>query len=272
MLHAGIILAAGYGVRFLPLTKVLPKELLPLAGRPAIDYIVEEFVEAGISNIVIVISARKRLIRSYYQDMPWLRRHLQHSGQGHLNKLLALPKARLRFVCQRHMGGTGHALLQASRYLQPGPVVVAYPDDVHWGNPSLTKQLIMASNEEGGGKNVIATIHNPSHPERYGMLRLRPSSALVEDIVEKPSLDTLPSQYASIGRFLYQPAFFDYLREGWRRHRRISPQQEYYHIYALRSLMQRGQVLHHQVIGEILDVGEPAAYLKSIMRMRTLLD
>ena len=267
----GIILAAGYGIRFLPVTKVLPKELLPLAGRPVIDYIIEEFVEAGIKNILIVISARKRLIHSYYQDMPWLRRHLNRTGKSHLNKLLVPPKARLRFVYQRQMRGTGHALLQASHYLKHAPVVVAYPDDVHWGVPSLTKQLIMASNREEDDKSIIATIHNPPHPERYGMLRLQPSSALVEDIVEKPSPERQPGQYASIGRFLYQPAFFDYLREGWRLHRRTRPRQEYYHIYALRRLIQRGLVLHHQITGEILDVGETAAYLKSIMRLHALL-
>ena len=266
----GIILAAGYGIRFLPLTKVLPKELLPLAGRPVIDYIVEEFVQAGISNILIVISARKRLIHNYYRDMPWLRRHLNHSGKSHLNTLLALPKAHLRFVYQRQMRGTGHALLQASHYLRHAPVVVAYPDDVHWGKPSLTEQLIMTSNQEEG-KSIIATIHNPPHPERYGMLRLRPSSTLVEDIIEKPPPDKQPSQYASIGRFLYQPAFFDYLKEGWRLHCRTSSLPEYYHVYALRRLMQQGQVLHHQVKGEILDVGEPKAYFKSSIRLHTLL-
>lgn len=264
----GIILAAGYGVRFLPITKVLPKELLPLRERPAIDYIIDEFVRAGINDLIIVLSPRKRLIRNYYRPIPWLERHLIQSGKTQRINTLKLPAVNIRFIYQRVMRGTGQALLQASRYFS-GPAVVAYPDDVHWGNPPLVQQLITAGSTSN--KSVLATIHNPPHPERYGIIACRNSSKLVEDIIEKPPPDKLPSRYASIGRFLYQPQFFEFLKEGWQIHRRAHPHNEYYHIYALKKLIKMRKVIHHPVEGEMLDIGEPAGYVKSIARLSTLI-
>ena len=262
-------MAAGYGTRFWPVTKAVPKELLPLGNRPAMDFIVEEFVESGVDDIMVVLSKRKRLIRTYYRPASrWEQRLQQTHTQPSIEALLKSRGVRLRFVYQRTMGGTGHALLTSYRHLSASePVVVAYPDDVHWGAPPLSSQLIAL----GGAtdKSVLATVYNPPNPERYGIIKCDPASNAVRDIVEKPPPDKLPSRYASIGRFFYQPQFFRYLRHGWTHHRR-SGSGEYYHTYALKKLIAEDGVIHHPLQGEILDMGEPAASVRSAARLQHL--
>ena len=158
------------------------------------------------------------------------------------------------------MMGTGHALLQAAPFIGNEPVVVAYPDDIHMGEKPLTKQLIERYEETGC--SVLATIHNPPHLERYGVLELAEDKKHVKGIIEKPPLGQEPSKEVSIGRYLYAPEFFHYLQEGWEKH----TGGEYFHIYALTKLMEQGKVVFRETEGERLDTGEPSGFLKATLR------
>ena len=262
----GVILAAGYGTRFFPITKQIPKELLPLINRPALDFIVDEFIAAGITDICVVISPHKRLIKRYYRPLRWLETALRTSGRLELLSRISPPNINMHFTYQYRMRGSGHALLTARRFVGNKPCIVAYPDDLHLGSPPLARQLIDAWEQQR--RSILATIYDPPNPQRYGMVRCDIKTNTVQDIIEKPPAHAIPSKYASIGRFLLTPAFFDHLAAGWRRARQNH--REYYHIYALRKLIDTEGVGFIPTHGTHLDIGEPRGYMEAIMTYQTL--
>lgn len=255
----GIIVAAGYGTRFLPATKVVAKELLPLVTRPAIAFVVDEFIASGIEDIVIITSRRKKSLDDYFDRDVELESVFAKEGKADKLAAVAPPKARFSFVRQTEMRGTGHALLQAAPLLGGVPCVVAYPDDLHFGDKPLAKQLIELY--EKTGRSVLAACHEPGDVSRYGVIDPAPDGVGVRGFVEKPAKGAEPSHEISIGRYLYTPEFFEYLKEGWEAH----TGGEYYHLYALNKLIAQGKVAWKGVEGLRLDTGEPAGYLEAIL-------
>ena len=256
----GIIVAAGYGTRFLPVTKTVPKELLPVGTRPAIAYIVDEFIASGIEEIAIITSRRKKALDDYFDREIELEEIFRREGKADKLALIAPPRARITFVRQAEMRGTGHALLQVRGFAAGQPCVVAYPDDLHVGSPPLAAQL--AEVHARTGKTVMATIHEPGDVSRYGVVDPAADGVTVKGFVEKPAPGREPSHEVSIGRYLYTPEFFDLLDEGWRKH----TTGEYFHTYALDRLIAAGKVAFCRTVGERLDTGEPAGYLEAILR------
>lgn len=263
----GLIVAAGYGTRFLPATKTIPKEMLPLVDKPTIAFIIEEFLAAGISEIVIITSRRKKALEDYLDreiELEWVFSREASAGSSSAAAKLEKIKpfdAHFAFVHQQEMRGTGHAFLQARHLLKDEPFVVAYPDDLHFGRPPLAAQLVEAYKETG--KSVLAAMHDPPNLERYGVLDIAADGVHVRDIVEKPAPGEEPSREASVGRYLFTPDIFPYLAEGWQKH---SGSGEYYHIYALKKLMQQQRVVFRQMQGRRLDIGAPAGYLEALLR------
>lgn len=260
----GVIVAAGYGTRFLPVTKTIPKEMLPILCRPAIDYIIEEFLKSGIKDIIIITSRRKKALEDFFDRDPELETLFRQ--ENNTGKLAAVhpPEANVIFVRQPEMKGTGHALLQIADLVNNEPVVVAYPDDIHTGEKPLALQLMETYQQTGC--SVMATIYDPPHLERYGVLKLDPDGIHVTDMVEKPAPGTEPGRDVSIGRFLLTPDFFDYLKEGWKQH----TQGEYYHLPALKKMMEQKKLVRKQIDGIRLDTGEPAGYLRAIIHAAAL--
>lgn len=255
----GIIVAAGYGTRFLPVTKTIPKEMLPLINKPSLAFIVEEFINSGIHDIIIITSRRKKVMEDYLDREAELESLFTREGAQSKLDLIRPYKAKIAFVRQTEMMGTGHALLQVKSWVGDSPVVVAYPDDLHFGEKPLTQQLIDLHKKTGS--SVMATLHNPPHLHRYGVLDLADDGLHVKGMVEKPAPGTEPSQEVSIGRYLYTPDFFHFLEEGWNAH----AGGEYYHLYALQKLMDLGRVVYKPIEGQRLDTGEPAGYLEAIL-------
>lgn len=256
----GVIIAAGYGTRFFPATKTVPKEMLPLLDRPSIDFVIEEFIRSGIKEILLVTSRRKKVLEDYLDREIELESVLEAAGKIERLKKIAPPEARFYFVRQQRMMGTGHALLAAKTFIGEDPCIVAYPDDIHLGEPPLAVQLI--ERFKVSRCSVLATLHDPPDLNRYGIISLDPGGEYVTDIVEKPPSGQEPSREASIGRFLYTPRFFTYLEEGLTQH----TGGEYYHIYALRRLAAEKKLVYQTVKGERLDTGDPAGYLRAILK------
>lgn len=234
--------------------------MLSLIDKPSIDFILDEFELSGIQDVLIVSSRRKKVLEDYLDREVELEEVFKKEGAQSKLDSIKPRKMNIAFVRQSQMLGTGHALLSVKPWLGDEPAVVAYPDDLHFGSPPLALQLIQDYNATG--KNVMAVLENPPHLERYGVLKLRLGSRLVETIVEKPKPGTEPSNLASIGRYLYTPEFFHWLEEGWKLHK----EGEYYHIYALQKMMDTGKVHALPIIGERWDTGEPAGYLEAILR------
>jgi UTP--glucose-1-phosphate uridylyltransferase len=256
----GIIVAAGYGTRFLPVTKTVPKELLPVGTKPAIAWIVDEFVASGIRDIVIISSRRKKALEDYFDREIELEGVFEREGKADKLAAIAPPEANISFVRQREMRGTGHALLQVKPLIGGEPCVVAYPDDLHSGPRPLARQLIEVY--EKTGKSVMATILEPGDVSRYGVVDPAADGVTVRGFIEKPAKGREPSHEVSIGRYLYTPEFFELLEEGWAKHTK----GEYFHTYALDRLIAAGKVAYKRTEGERLDTGEPSGYLDAILR------
>lgn len=256
----GIIVAAGYGTRFLPVTKTVPKELLPVGVKPSIAYIVEEFVASGITDIIIISSRRKKALEDYFDREIELEGVFSREGKLDKLALISPPAARISFVRQTEMKGTGHALLQVRNLVGGEPCVVAYPDDLVVADIPLARQLIDVY--EKTGKCVLATIYEPGDVSRYGIVDPMPDGMGVRGFVEKPARGSEPSHEVSIGRYLYTPRFFDKLEEGWEKHGK----GEYYHTYALDRMIEAGSMAFKRVEGTRLDTGDPAGYLDAVLR------
>ena len=259
----GIIVAAGYGTRFLPVTKTIPKEMLPLINRPSIDFIVDEFLRAGIREVLIITSRRKKVLDDYFDREIELETLFEREHNYEKASKIGKHNADFFFVRQREMRGTGHALLLAEPFIGEEPFIVAYPDDLHFGKPPLAGQLMKTYDETGC--SVMATIHNPPNLNRYGILALGEDNLHVTDIVEKPAQGTEPSKEVSIGRYLYTPDIFRHLHEGWERHLDANPHAEYFHTYALKKQMAADGVVYKRTEGTRLDTGTPAGYLRAIL-------
>ncbi|AHE62542.1 UTP--glucose-1-phosphate uridylyltransferase [Borrelia parkeri] len=257
----GIILAAGYGTRFLPITKTIPKEMLPILNKPSIDYIIEEFTNSGIKEILIITSRRKSVLDNYFDREIELETVFTKECKKDLLEKIKLKDINISFIRQNEMMGTGHALLHAKPWIGTENVIVAYPDDLHVGSPSLTTQLIEMHKKTG--KNILSVIENPKDINRYGVIKLNKDNIHVKDIVEKPEIGKEPSNKASIGRFLYTHEFFKFLEEGFKIHQK----GEYHHIYALRKLMSENKVLYKEIEGERLDIGDIGGYLEAIIKI-----
>ncbi|MEI6873558.1 MAG: UTP--glucose-1-phosphate uridylyltransferase [Spirochaetota bacterium] len=256
----GIIVAAGYGTRFLPATKTVPKELLPVGTKPAIAYIVEEFVASGIHEIAIITSRRKKALDDYFDRDIELEEIFKREGRADKLALIAPYDATITYVRQTEMRGTGHALMQVRGFAGKEPCVVAYPDDLHVGTVPLAAQL--AAVFEKTGKSVLAALHEPGDVSRYGVIDPAPDGISVRGFIEKPAPGQEPSHEVSIGRYLYTPEFFEFLEEGWKAHTK----GEYFHSYALDRLIAAGKVAYLRLEGERLDTGEPGGYLEAILR------
>ncbi|MBN1649121.1 MAG: UTP--glucose-1-phosphate uridylyltransferase [Spirochaetales bacterium] len=255
----GIIVAAGYGTRFLPFTKTIPKEMIPLVNKPSIAFIAEEFIASGITDIIIITSRRKKTLEDYFDREMELETIFTAEKDNDKLELIRPYDARISFVRQQEMKGTGHALLQVKPLVGGEPCVVAYPDDLHFGSTPLAAQLISVYKKSSC--SVLATLHNPPNLERYGVLELAEDNFHVKKIIEKPAPGKEPSREASIGRYLYTPEFFDWLEEGWKKHTK----GEYYHIYALNKLMEQNNVVFCATEGKRLDTGEPSGYLEAVI-------
>lgn len=253
----GLIVAAGYGTRFLPATKTVPKELLPLLDKPSIAFIIEEFVNAGIKDIVIITSRRKKALEDYLDREIELETELEKKDKQALLEKIKPYDANITFIRQQRMMGTGHALMAAESAIGDHPFVVAYPDDLHFGEVPLAAQLIQTWEETGC--SVLATLHDPPGLYDYAALKLADDGLHVVDMVEKPAPGTAPSLEGSIGRYLYSPELFKYLREGWEKHEG----GEYYHVYALKKLMDQNKVVFKRVEGERYDTGDPKGFLEA---------
>ncbi len=175
------------------------------------------------------------------------------------------PEIKTACIRQQEMKGTGHALMQVAPFIGDSPVVVAYPDDIHFGNPPLAKQLI--DTWEKTGCSVLGTVYDPPELYDYASVKTAEDGLHVTDMIEKPAPGTAPSKEASIGRYLYTPDYFKYLREGWDLHT-AGPDRdkEYYHVYGLKKQMENNGVVYKSVEGTRVDTGNPEGYLKALVQ------
>lgn len=250
-----IIPAAGLGTRFLPATKAVAKEMLPIVDKPTFQFIVEEAKASGIEDILVVTGKAKRPIEDHFDANLELEQTLAAKGKHELLKLVEeTTDINLHFIRQSRPLGLGHAVLQAKSFVGNEPFVVMLGDDIMFDQVPLTKQLM--NNYEKTNSSTIAVMQVP-HEEtsKYGIVA--PESQLgkglynVKNFVEKPKPEEAPSDLAIIGRYLLRPEIFEILEN-----QQPGAGNEIQLTDAIDTLNKTQRVFAHQFTGKRYDVGD----------------
>lgn len=264
-----IIPAAGHGTRFYPLAKSVPKEMLPVLGKPAIQWIVEEAIEAGADEVIIVTSPDKPALRRHFTPDDVLADRLKGRAEAtkalrHLDTL----SASVRFVEQREQRGLGHAVLQAAPLFtaEDGQILILLGDAVvSGGNVSCE---LAACSRANGGASVVGLEHVPVEKvSRYGIVAGHADdrgAMRLTDIVEKPAPEKAPSRLAVAGRYLLSQRVFDFLAEE-----RVGEGGEIQLTDAIRRLLLEEPVYGLAYSGRRHDIGNPAGYLEALNTFST---
>jgi UTP--glucose-1-phosphate uridylyltransferase len=212
-----VIPAAGLGTRLLPATKAQPKEMLTIVDKPSLQYIVEELVESGIKDIIIITGRNKDCIEDHfdysYELEDTLLKQEKYDLLARVAKLSSM--VNIFYVRQTHPLGLGHAVLKAKPFIGNEPFVIALGDDIMY-NPEKPVSKQMIENYEKHGSSIIGVNEvEPEDVSKYGIVkpgkRLDDNTVEVEDFVEKPYLKDAPSRFACLGRYLLDGKIFDYL-------------------------------------------------------------
>ena len=212
----GVIAVAGSGTRFLPATKSLPKEMLPIVDRPIVHYVVEEMVEAGITDIVFVTRVDKKTLDDYFDRNFTLEYELQQAGKTKYLREVERTSQMANFIYIRQKGpyGNGTPVLNAKSFVGDDPFVFAFGDDLVKSKISFTQQLL--ENYQQNHSVVMGCQEvEPEEVSSYGIMKLKEGSSImeIEGIVEKPSLEEAPSRLSSFGRFVLSPEICAILEE-----------------------------------------------------------
>jgi len=274
VVRKAVIPAAGYGTRFLPIAKSVPKEMLPLVDRPVIQYVVEEAVASGIEDILIVISRSKRSLEEHFHPAPELEAELELKGRlQELSSLRSLNNlARIHYIWQAKMGGLGDAILHARDHVGNEPFAVLLGDTVTTTTDSsrpLTRQLADLVETHGGSAVALQEVA-PENVSRYGILggtEIAPGVIRANRFVEKPAPEAAPSRLAVSARYVLSPAIFDHLKRV-----PVGKGGELQLTDAMASLM-TGEPLHGlRFDGRRHDIGNKLDFIKANIHFGLLRD
>lgn len=259
-----IIPAAGLGTRFLPATKAMPKEMLPILTKPTIQYIVEEAVASGIEQIIIVSGRNKRAIEDHFDHAPELENILRQKGKLDLLKEVdaSTTMAEIHYIRQKEPKGLGHAIWSARHFIGDEPFAVLLGDDIIVSEEPGLKQLI--DQYEQLDASVVGVRHVPTEDtHRYGIidpLNQTGRRYQVRQFVEKPVQGTAPSNMAIIGRYILTPAIFEYLAT-----QEAGAGGEIQLTDAIERLNGQEDVYGYEVEGKRFDVGEKMGYVETTL-------
>lgn len=262
-IRKAVIPAAGFGTRFLPATKAMPKEMLPIVDKPTIQYIVEEILASGIEEILVISGHAKRAIEDHFDSSPELESHLyEHGKMGLLKEIQKISEITVHYVRQKHMRGLGDAILCAKTFMDHEPFAVILGDDVVYneGKPALA-QLIDVYEQTGAtvlGCQEVA----PEAVSSYGIVKgdvlTDPRLMKVEVMVEKPVVAEAPSRMAVLGRYVITPDVFPILEET-----KPGKGGEVQLTDALRVMAHNENVYAYAFEGRRYDVGSKEGFLEA---------
>lgn len=254
-----IIPAAGMGTRFLPATKAMPKEMLPIIDRPAIEYIVEEAIQSGIEDILIVTGKGKRAIEDHFDRNLELEQHLIEKGElDLLKKVSASSNVHIHYIRQKEPKGLGHAIWCARKFIGDEPFAVLLGDDIVQADVPCTRQLMTQFERF---QSAIVGVQRVPHEDvqRYGIIdpvELEENLFAVRAFTEKPEQSVAPSTLAMMGRYILTPDIFPILARQQK-----GAGGEIQLTDALEQLNKEQAVYAHQFAGRRFDVGEQLGYI-----------
>ncbi len=261
-IRKAIIPAAGLGTRFLPATKAQPKEMLPIVDKPTIQFIVEEAVESGIEDIIIVTGRSKRSIEDHFDKSIELELELQKKGKEDLLELTRSVSdlANIHYIRQKEPKGLGHAILTARNFIGNEPFAVLLGDDIIVSEKPCLKQMIEVFNEYN--TSILGVQQVPYEDViKYGIIKgknIRDRIYEVSDMVEKPKREEAPSNVAILGRYIITPTIFDFLEK-----QEAGAEGEIQLTDALKNLCKVEDIFAYDFIGKRYDVGNKMGFLQA---------
>ena len=271
MITQAILPVAGYGTRFLPWTKVVPKELLPIGNKPIIALLVDECMSVGITDICFVISEGKESIVKFFEPQPMLEKEMEKRGKLHLlEEVKRYNNVKITVAYQKEMKGDGHAILQAKKWVNADMVAVLFGDDLLQGERSGLQQLEDAWKKAGSKPNtaVIALQKVPKElASKYGIVDGVAKDGLVrvKGLVEKPKPEDAPSDLGIVGKYLVPRSVIDALASV----ESGSKDKEIRLIDALKSGLSSGaiEIYGCELKGKRFDTGTPEGYREAVLAL-----
>ena len=268
MIKQAIIPLAGLGTRLLPLTSVFPKELLPINGKPGIEYILDECADAGIKKIVFIISKKKQMIKDYFYKDSFYKKIINKKKDPRVikeyKKILKYKKM-IKFVYQNKPLGTGDAVLKTKKFITDDFFLMLLPDDLII-KKNCSKAMINIHNRYKS--SVMASMNvSKKNVSRWGIYKLgkklNKNNYVIKDVIEKPTISTAPSNKAVIGRYILPRKIFSKLLN-----QKPGKGGEIHITDAIQSLIQNDEkFIAHNFIGKYLDCGSMDGYIKSSLEI-----
>ena len=268
MIKQAIIPLAGLGTRLLPLTNVFAKELLPINGKPGIEYILDECIDAGIKEVIFIISEKKKMIKEYFYNDSFYKKVIKKKKDLRIlkeyKKILRYKKM-IKFVYQNKPLGTGNAVLKTKNLITDKYFLMLLPDDLIIKN-NCSKSMIKVHNQYKA--SVMASLSvNKKTVSRWGIYKLSKKldkkNHLISDVVEKPTTKSAPSNKAVIGRYILPKKIFSKLQT-----QNPGKDGEIHITDAIQSLINdKEKFIAHSFLGKYLDCGSMHGYIKSSMEI-----
>lgn len=259
-----VIPAAGLGTRMLPATKTIPKEMLPIAGKPSIHYLVEEAINSGIEEILIITNRAKDVMEDYFDYLPELEFVLNRSGKPEKAQLIRdiADMADIHYVRQKETLGLGHAISKAKRFANGEPVAILLGDDIMMSETPVTKQLINAYEKYGCSAVGVKEVDAKSVMQycTLDVEKINDTDMYVHNLIEKPTADKILSNYSILGRYVLTSDIFDILdmlTPGYAGEIQLTD--------AIAKLCKKDKVVAVDFEGRRFDTGNHIGYLEAIL-------
>ena len=268
MIKQAIIPLAGLGTRLLPLTSVIPKELLPINGKIGLEYILDECIQAGIKEIIFIISTKKQIIKKYFYNDSFFKKIIKNKKndkklKSEYSKIKKYKKM-IKFVYQNSPRGTGDAVLKCRNFIKSRYFLMLMPDDLII-NSNCSLSMIKIHNKSKSA--IIASKRvNRKTVSRWGIFKrkkINKRNFLIQDVIEKPSIESAPSNYAVIGRYILPTKIFKILKK-----QKPGQNGEIHITDSIRTLIhQKNKFIGHVFAGKYLDCGTMKGYINSFIEI-----
>ena len=271
MIKQAIIPLAGLGTRLLPLTSVLPKELLPINGKPGLEYILDECINCGIKEIILIVSKKKHLIKKYFYNDAFYKKIIstKKNDKRIRDEYLKIKRYKkiIKLVYQNSPRGTGDAVLKCKNFIKSEYFLMLMPDDLIINN-NCSLSMIKLHNKYNSSI-IAAKKVNRKTVSRWGIFnrgKINKRNFLIKDVVEKPSIKSAPSSYAVIGRYILPSKIFKILKK-----QKPGQNGEIHITDSIKTLIhQKNKFIGHVFAGKYLDCGTMKGYINSSLEISKL--
>tara|TARA_Y100000994_G_scaffold13720_1_gene10584 strand:- start:1542 stop:2402 length:861 start_codon:yes stop_codon:yes gene_type:complete len=267
MIRKAVLPVAGFGTRFLPASKAIPKEMLPIIDKPLIQYAVEEAIHIGVNEIIFITSPQKYSIKKHFDKNMHFESRLKISGKTEMIKKLnpaIFSGIKFHYIDQKEQNGLGHAILQAQEVIGDHSFAVLLPDDLFFSEETCLDQLLNSYQETNSSVIAVNKIGR-EEIHKYGVIKpgeIKNKSIKIEDIIEKPSFENAPSDIAVCGRYIFKPSIFKFLNTT-----NFDKSGEIQLTDAIKGLLKEEEVYARTYKGEKYDCGSKKGFVHATIAL-----